>query len=231
MPEPVRLVAFDLDDTLYPEAQFVAGGFEAAGRLLDGEAGLPPVAAAVFLDVLAREGPFRVLDSGLARLGIPRDDALVARLVAAYRAHAPRIGPYPGAWDLLAGLREAGVRTAVVTDGPPDVQRRKVAALGLECRIDLVAYARDVDGACHPKPDPGAFRWLERATGLGGPAIVYVGDNPARDFPPAEACGWRTVRVRFPGAFHAEDPDPDPGRAVADSMERLRDVLQGLCAP
>ncbi len=231
MAGPVRLVAFDLDDTLYPEAQFLTGGFEAAGRLLDRVSGLPPVAATVFLDVLAREGPFRVFDSGLARLGIPRDDALVARLVAAYRAHAPRIGPYPGVFDLLAALRGAGLRTAILTDGPPDVQRRKVAALGLDGRVDCVVYAQDAGGASHPKPGPGAFRWLERATGLRGAAIVYVGDNPARDFPPAEACGWRTVRVRFPGAFHAADPDPDPGRAVADTFEGLRDVLHRLGAP
>jgi len=229
MAVPVRLVAFDLDDTLYPEADFLAGGFDAAGRLLDELVDRPVGAAAVFLDVLAMEGPFRVFDSGLARLGIARDDALVARLVAAYRAHTPRLEPYAGAWDLLAGLRDGGLRTAVVSDGPPDVQRRKVAALGLAGRVDIVVLVRDVDGACFPKPDPGAFRWLERATGLEGPAIVYVGDNPARDFPPAEACGWQTVRVRFPGAFHAADPDPYPGRTEADTMDHLRDILRGLC--
>jgi len=223
---PLLAAVFDMDDTLYPEIEFVRGGFEAAGRLLDGIAGRPVGGADAFLAVLREEGPFRVFDSGLERLGLAREPELVARLVCAYRSHEPRIRLHAGVPELLRELRQAGLRTAVITDGPPDVQRSKWRALGLDGLVDLVTYAWDVEGRgpC-PKPDPGAFRHVEECFGLRGERLVYVGDNPGRDFPPADSCGWRTVRMRMPEGIHRDDPDPAPHRMQVESIAQLRSTL------
>ena len=228
----VKVVAFDVDDTLYPEEQFVRGGMAAAGEALDGIVGRRLDAARVFLEVLAAEGPFQVFDSGLRRLGVDGGPDVVRAMVRAYREHLPCLAPHAGVVELLDGLLGAGVVLAAITDGPPPVQRSKWAALGLGDRFSHVIFAQDVDGASHPKPSPVPFRRLEALTGCQGPAVVYVGDNPARDFPPADACGWRTVRVKHPGAFHAHDPDPkERDRPVAVTAGELASILSAWTRP
>ncbi|MBM4395669.1 MAG: HAD family hydrolase [Deltaproteobacteria bacterium] len=225
----IRLVSFDLDDTLYPETGFVRGGLMAAGAALDAFLGRPVGAGRVLLDVLAEGGPIGVLDRALDRIGVPRDEALVARLVRAFRDHAPAIAPFSGAPEMLEDLRARGARLALVTDGYPDVQRRKVAALRLAHLFETVVFTGDVEGRAAPKPDPAAFRLVERTTGVAGPEAVHVGDTPARDFPPAEACGWRTVRARYPGGYHSLDPDPGHAtRVEARSIGELHAILAAM---
>lgn len=210
-------VVFDLDDTLYPERQFVRGGIEEAARRV-----LPefPGAGEVFREVLASDGFSRVFDLGLERLHLPRTEARIQALVEAYRGHRPHLRLYRGVRDLLAVLRERGVRLGLLTQGRPEVQWRKIEALGIEALFDVV----EVAGPREAKPDPGPFRRVARCLGAAGRGIGMVGDWPSRDFPAADALGWRTVRVRLPGAFHRDDPDP--GRLEARSIRALRRILE-----
>jgi putative hydrolase of the HAD superfamily len=141
----MRAVVFDMDDTLFPEAAFVRGGLRAAGAWLEAVAGLPTGrATTVFLDVLEGDGPFRVFDVGLARLGLDRTPEVVQGLVRTYRDHPPVLAPHLGVPVLLDALRARGVRLALVTDGYEDVQRRKWAALGLQDRFDVAIDDDDV---------------------------------------------------------------------------------------
>ncbi len=223
---PVAAVVFDVDDTLYPESRFVRGGLEAAGALLDALLPSPVGAKDVFLGVLGRTGPWHVFDMALAELGVDRDPELLASLVRAFRDHEPRLVPYPGIHELLDELRSAGVALGVVTDGYADVQRRKWAALGLDSRFDAVVFTGDVGGVSYPKPRVEPFREVARILGVAGCPAVMVGDNPAKDFPPAEVLGWDTIRVCYPGAYHAGDPDDSPGRALVSSVAGLAATLR-----
>jgi putative hydrolase of the HAD superfamily len=218
MARPLAAAVFDVDDTLYPEIDFVRGGLHAAARALG-----VPEAAAVLLEILEREGPFHLFDRGLEHLGIPRTPERIALLVGAFRAHQAPLEPFAGVRPMLARLRAAGVRLALVTDGYLDVQRHKVAALGLEPAVDLVVFTADVDGRRMLKPDIGAFRHVQERLGLEGDLLAMVGDRPDKDFPGPDALGWRTLRARHPGCFHRDAPDPGPGRPEVlsiDAMER-----------
>jgi len=78
------------------------------------------------------------------------DGDTAARLVAAYRHHyAARrdhgLAPYPGILEMLAGLRAAGVRMAVVTSKLGDNARRELAVCGLDVFMDIVVAAEDVE--------------------------------------------------------------------------------------
>jgi len=218
-----RLAAavFDLDDTLYPEADFVRGGLAAAAVALG-----VPEGGAVFLDVLRTEGPFHLFDRGLERLGIERTPEAIRTLVRAFRAHEAPLRPFPGVRPMLARLRAAGVRTALVTDGWLDVQRRKVEALGLAAAVDTIVFTADVAGRPAPKPDPAAFLLVAERLGAAGAAIAMVGDRPDRDFPAPDALGWRTLRARHPGGYHRDAPDPRPDRPEACSIRTLERCLR-----
>lgn len=221
----LRMVVCDLDDTLYPEVEFVRGGLRAAGARLDALMGRDTGAAAVFLAILEREGVTQVFDKGLARLRISADPGLIADLVAAFRAHDPDIRPFPGIGELLDRLRAQRIRIGLLSDGPLAVQEAKWRALGLADRFDVVVFTDALGGRACWKPAPAGFEAVERASGLQGSDLVMVGDRPLHDLCPAAARGWRTIRMRWSGGFHAEDPDPDPARPVALDAVHLGRIL------
>ncbi|TMA51722.1 MAG: ATP-grasp domain-containing protein, partial [Deltaproteobacteria bacterium] len=90
----LRVVVFDLDDTLFPERDYVRSGFAALEdevRRVFGASAFGAVAWELF-EAGVRG---RIIDAALARLGLPADAATVGSLVDCYRRHRPSIGLYP----------------------------------------------------------------------------------------------------------------------------------------
>ncbi len=221
------MVVFDLDDTLYPEAEFVRGGFRAAGARLDALQGRATGAEEVFLDILEQEGVSKVFDKGLQTLGLPCDPERIAALVEAFRGHKPDIRPFSGVPEFLERLHGRGFRLGLLSDGPLAVQQAKWRALGLQGWFEAVVFTDALGGRESWKPDPAGFEAVERLSGLSGQDLVMVGDRPHHDLVPAAARGWRAVRMRWPGAYHATDPDPDPARLIATSLADLECLILG----
>jgi putative hydrolase of the HAD superfamily len=214
----VRLLVFDLDDTLFPEREYVRSGFVAADRRVRerfGRAGFLDAAWAIYL----AGGRGHVFDQALSRLGLAPAPALVEELVAAYRAHRPSIALYPDVEPVIRALRTWS-RTAIVSDGPLISQERKIDALGLARWCDPILLTDRWGRACW-KPHPAAFRALEAATGSRGSECAYVGDNPRKDFVAPRQLGWWTVRVRRPAGEHATLEAPGAAHAECTSLHEL----------
>src|SRR3990172_3845218 len=105
-----RAVVFDLDDTLYPEREYVRGGFEAVARWASESLGGGPQAVFDELGGLCGAGVGRApFDRGLRRRGRAAE-AERAEMIEAYRRHPPRLAPYPDVVPSLAELHgKAGV--------------------------------------------------------------------------------------------------------------------------
>jgi putative hydrolase of the HAD superfamily len=223
-----RAILLDLDDTLYEEASYMRSGFAAVASAIAGMTGYAAASVLeVLLDIERRDGRGRVFDTALAAFGMAADPEFIQHLVTLYRSHRPQIALHPGARDLLARLRQRG-RTAIVTDGLPIMQRRKIEALDLERAVDAVVYCWELKA---PKPDPAGF--LEALAKLGAsPAdAVVVGDNPYHDMVAARAIGARAIRVRL-GRF-ATVPAPidgEPDLEIAD-IGALEAALDDLASP
>ena len=202
MPEPwpIHTVVFDLDDTLYPEGDFVRSGFAAADVWLRRERGIEGfLDRALRLFAAGQRGT--IFNQALAELGVPDADALVRPLIAVYREHEPALTLEPETEAVLAWA-ESRFELALITDGFAAVQVRKIRALGLERRV-ACRIITDEMGREFWKPHPAAFRRVMEA--LPGPAAgyVYVADNPRKDFIAPRHFGWRTLRLRRPGGEHA----------------------------
>jgi putative hydrolase of the HAD superfamily len=214
-PRKVSGIVLDVDDTLYLERDYVASGFQAVSRLIEDEFGVSGFvdrAWAIFLS--GRRGD--VFDRALCELELARSDDLVAAMVACYRGHVPRISLLADAAHLIGRATRAGMPLAVITDGPAESQWSKIRALGLEAVCDPIIVTSASPGI-RPKPDPSAFRHVQEHWAIGPPELVYVGDNPAKDFLAPSGLGWRTVRVRRPGALHERIPGgPDVHQEVVD---------------
>lgn len=219
----MTFVVFDLDDTLYLERDFAFSGYAA----VDAEFAISGFEQAC-LDAFASGQRSRVFDTALAALGRTPDPNLVARMITVYRSHDPRI-------HLAADARRAVARwsgrAGLITDGPAETQRNKVRALGLAERLDPIVLT----GALGPdagKPSPLAFEVIERATGLPGRSLVYVADNPLKDFITPRRRGWQTIKIARPDRIHtAPAPTPDHLPAFSiESLDQLESCLEGETA-
>ncbi|MBW8295558.1 HAD family hydrolase [Sphingopyxis sp.] len=174
-----RTIVFDLDDTLYAEADYVLSGKNALRELLTKiyRRKIDPSVfdEADFIAALCRE------------LGLPSSAAQT--MIWHYRLHEPKIALRAGAAALIEHLRARGDRICIITDGRSVTQRLKILALGLD--VDGVYISEEVGAE---KPDPSAFVLVERD--WPAESYVYVADNVAKDFIAARARRWISVGIR-----------------------------------
>jgi putative hydrolase of the HAD superfamily len=190
-------LAFDLDDTLYLERDFVRSGFCSVEEWLCsfGDAnGFADSAWQLFVDGVRGN----IFDLALANYPDLASRVTVQQLVEIYRSHRPSITLLRDASDCLLNLR--GTRLALITDGPSRSQERKIEALGIAKFFDLLVIT-DAWGTSYRKPHPRAYE-LVQSHFRASERYVYIGDNPAKDFIAPKALGWTTVRVRRPGGLH-----------------------------
>ena len=219
-------LVFDLDDTLYPERQYVRSGMWAVSEWV--EANLDFAAYDCYEELCALEEtaePGRVFDRWIQLHGLRPDD-WVGAMVTVYRRHAPEIRPYPEVQLELERLA-AGFRLGLVSDGYQEAQEKKWTALKLAPYFEAVVFS-DKLGRENWKPSPLPFRTVIERLGVRAERAVYIGDNPYKDFLGARAIGMQTIRMRRPdGRYHMIDlPSP---HGVADAEARnLGEIDSGL---
>jgi 2-haloacid dehalogenase len=131
------------------------------------------------------------LDVSLAQLGIA-DPALRDDLMALYF----KLAPYGDALGLLARLRRAGKRTAILSNGSKAMLKAAVDASGFAGDLDVVLSVDDVGVF---KPHGSVYRLAETALGLPAKDMCFVSSN-AWDAHAAADFGFRSVWVNRAGA-------------------------------
>jgi putative hydrolase of the HAD superfamily len=216
------VIVFDLDDTLYPEADYVRSGFQAVDDALRprGIQGFEPLANGLFQEGLRG----KIFDAALAKLGAAGSPELVAELVQIYRAHLPRLQLFPDARRALDLLRQSS-KVALLTDGYAAVQRNKVRGLGLESAFAACIYTDDLGRECWK---PSEVPFLEIATMLemtdAMDRLVYVADNPMKDFIAPNRLGWSTVRIKRPGGEYAAMEPREASHAAGCEIQSLDEL-------
>ena len=203
-----RAILFDLDDTLYPLDRFVLSGFQAVAAVCEARWNVPRQAAldvltSAFVRVRGRE--LQVLAEHF-RLEL----GAVPVLVDVIRTHVPDLHAPELAVSVLRTLA-AGWKVGIVTNGRPDIQRRKMLALGLARAVDTVVYANE-HGSGVGKPEAAPFLAACRALGVAPAATVFVGDDPVTDIAGAHAVGMKTIWL--PSRLDAAPP----AAAIADVL-------------
>lgn len=194
------VVAFDLDDTLFSELDFLKSGYRAV---------------AAFVQPLLADSSLRTGDdiysamlsaykSGVNAFSLLAGQATVDssefinRCVETYRYHTPQIAPYDGVIDMLGQLSGKGIRLAIITDGRSRTQRNKIAALGLERFFppENILISEEIG---EEKTGIAPWQYLVHRY-PNASRFVYVGDNPAKDFIMPRSLGWLTIGLRDSGS-------------------------------
>lgn len=222
----LQAIVFDLDDTLYPERAYMLGGFRAVAAWGEKHLDIPCHQGFSELCRLFGEGVRGdTFNRWLEAHGInPANWG--PHMVQVYREHNPNIAPYPEVPELLQRLR-LRYRLGLVSDSYAEVQKRKLAALGLNSCFDALVFS-DEWGREAWKPDSRPFEIVLERLGVTGPEAVYVADNPNKDFLGARQVGMWTVRVRRPDGLysHLEPPSAEHASdAELDTLDRLEPIL------
>jgi len=221
------LFVFDLDDTLYPERDFVRSGFSVVDEYLSsrlGCEGFLKIALARF----ERGERGKIFDDSLKDLGVNPDQRIISELVAVYRAHRPEIVFFPGAPEFIAKLGGYG-HLAVITDGPLICQKNKASALNLSKWFEEIIFT-DLLGKGHSKPDPLAFQMLSEKFSAPPEKSVYLADNPGKDFMAPNQLGWKTIQIVHPGQVRPlkDFKEPYSAKFRAEGFKEAYLILKSL---
>lgn len=220
-------VVFDLDDTLYPERDYVRSGARAAARWVAGETGADPEQAARELEAAVQRTGRDPFGHWLRGRGLDPQTWL-PRMLDCYRSHRPEITLAAGVERLLDGLARRRA-LALVTDGRLEQQRLKIRALRLE-RWPLAIVCSDEFGRENWKPSARPYRRALELVGVAAGKAVYVGDNPAKDFLGARRAGMLSIRFRRRGGLHAQR-EPSGAESAPDvetnRLDGLKQILTG----
>ena len=214
----IGAVLFDLDDTLYPQADFLRGAWgavaEAATAFGVGRSGLLRALRSVCAEGSDRGG---IIDRALAM--VDAGHVPVEPLVDAFRAHRPhRLTPFSGAAEAVARVRTV-VPVGLISDGDPGGQRAKLDALGLFGAFDAIVWSDEL-GRSNRKPSVRPFLHAANQLDVAPDDVVVIGDRPDKDVLGAHRAGMRAVRVRT--GEYRDAPDVEPAwREAADVVEAV----------
>ncbi len=214
-----RAVIFDLDDTIYPLERFVLSGFDAVACHLERLFTVPcHDARAVLRGAFYNGGRGRELQICLRHFGLP--EALAPSLVQVIRTHQPSLDLPAAAAHALSAMASTW-RIGIVTNGPIDIQSRKVAALGLTDFVDEIVFA---DGE---RAKPAAAPFIEMTRKLRVPIrrSIFVGNDPVCDVYGAWRLGMKTIHVAGQPAAPALMAD-----AEVHSLVEVPDIAERLVA-
>lgn len=205
----LQALVFDLDDTLYLQADYKRSGFKAVGDWLELQHGIEqPKSQRILEQILLERGPsYPYIFNEFAQICLP-DESLVDEMVAIFITHQPQINCFPGVIKLLIRLKSR-YRLGLLTDGRTSSQKNKVEALGITGLFDCLLYS---DSLGLSKPAPELYHYFEKKFCLSAEYLAYIGDNPRKDFSGANQRKWQTIRVlsgEFPHLQAYGDACPD----------------------
>jgi putative hydrolase of the HAD superfamily len=201
--QDIQVIVFDLDDTLFPEHEFVLSGLKAVGNWM-----LEQYAVTDFFNVawnLFQTGQRgTIFNQTLDYLNVEYSSDLIQDLVQVYRDHQPSITLHPDARWAIEHFKPHK-QLGLITNGFLKTQQNKVQALAIGSCFDALIYC-DVYGRESWKPSPLPYQKLMETTKLHGANHLYVGDHPNKDFVAAKQLGWMTLRICRQDGEHTAVP-------------------------
>jgi len=196
------LIAFDLDDTLYPERDYVLSGFKAVSKIIKNKLGGDNIYPELIKTFNSGERR-RTFNVTLERLGKKYDESLVKYMVNHYRKHIPDIHTYEDVSPTLEFLKQ-NHNLALVTDGYSDVQKNKVCALNIEKFFKKIIYT-DEYGKDYWKPNLKVFQMAMDYFVANKDECTYIGDNIKKDFYSPNQLGWLTIQIKRKNGLYSNN--------------------------
>ena len=172
---------FDLDDTLYPEADYQDSGLNAICDLVNSLYKINIKSELFNLKLLGEEDLLGAV-CRIAKLPSSLKDSLLW----VYRLHEPSIKISKKTQRTLKLIEEKSKAIVILTDGRSISQRYKIKALGLN---HLPFYISED----YESEKPSRMRYEKIMLDFSASSYVYVGDNLSKDFIAPNELGWKSI--------------------------------------
>jgi putative hydrolase of the HAD superfamily len=185
------ILVFDLDDTLYEEITYVKSGFKAVAKFAADHFGISQKKA---YDIMARElkkGRGSIFDVMLKTFD-HYSKVNVRKCLQVYRKHKPNIRLYDDAVRCFKRVEK--IPKYIVTDGNKNVQLNKIKALKIDKKVKGFFITRQY-GIDKEKPSPYCFNRICQLKNITPENVIYIGDNPMKDFVGIKPLGFKTIRI------------------------------------
>lgn len=177
----VKAVVFDLDDTLVSEKEYIKSGYHHIAGIIEDRFAIDKNQAFDDLMNLFRVSPLNVFNRLYDKYQIEYSKEMILDLVKEYRGHFPDIQFYDDVLPCLMKLKRSGIKVGIITDGYAIAQRQKLKAVKAEEYFDEIIVTDEL-GRDYWKPHPKAFELIREKLEVDFSEMVYVGDNPEKDF-------------------------------------------------
>lgn len=224
----MKIICFDLDDTLYKEIDYLKSAYkEIAGYAAGQCTGCSD--SVYFLTINAYDRMIEAYRDGLNAfeelnmfLGLEQP---ISDYLYIYRNHKPKISLSEDVVQTLDALKAKGVRVGLITDGRSIQQRNKIEALGLSQWIDEKEMVISEELGSE-KPALANYEYfMKRYPECHD--LTYVADNLKKDFIAPNELGWQTICLKDDGRnIHRQEVEDMEERMMPKRwIERLIDVI------
>ncbi|GGF96526.1 HAD family hydrolase [Paenibacillus aceti] len=196
----IKAVVFDLDDTLISERKYIESGYLHISKVLCDKYHLFENELYQLLIDLFNESPKYVFNRLLDRFGIIYTHRDIQQLIEEYRNHIPSIEFYNDVLPNLEVLKQEKIKIGIITDGYANAQRQKLNALKAHCYFDEIIVTDEL-GREYWKPHPRSFEIIKSKLNVDYNEMIYIGDNPEKDFYISSIYPIKTIRINRCGFY------------------------------
>lgn len=185
----MKVVCFDLDDTLYKEIDYLHEGYRVIAHKLWG--------ADWNRWYLQMIDWYMIGQNPFANICEIRKDISIDILLSIYRYEVTELVLPLSEHKLLSRLKGIGIKLGIITDGRQVTQMNKIKALGLDRYFDedMIIISESFGSE---KPCEENYRYFMKKF-QECKDFTYVGDNPQKDFVAANTLGWNTICIMDDG--------------------------------
>lgn len=203
------ILVFDLDDTLYNEIDFVKGGFNEVSKFLGDKLSINNELVYIkMIKLLEANGRGSIFDDILKENKI-FSKSLLKKCISIYRYHNPKIKINDDALKCIKRFKD--YNKYIITDGNKLVQKNKIKSLNITKYFNKI-FITHFYGIKNAKPSPYCFKKISELENVDFNQIIYIGDNPSKDFINIRQLGFKTIqllngpysKLKLPSKYHAD---------------------------
>ena len=191
----IKVVVFDLDDTLISESKYAFSAFTEIVSYLENILLIDKMK--IYEDILNlyHKEKTQIFDRLFEKYHKSLSSEMKSYLIDVYRKHKPDITLDETTITILKSLRDKGIKTGIITDGYIETQKNKIEALNLIDFIDKIIYT-DEFGREYWKPNPLAFESMKEFFDVDYDEMIYIGDNIKKDFIAPNFLGMKSILLK-----------------------------------
>ncbi len=188
----IKVVIFDLDDTLIAESDFAFSAFREISKFISAKFQIAENNVFMEMVDIYSVYPNKVFDTFYNLHNMELSVTEKNRLIDLYRNHKPDIQLSNEVKATLIELKNKGYKIGLITDGWKVTQWNKIDSLKLVDYFDNIIVTDDY-GREFWKPNSRAFYAMKNFFNVEFSEMVYIGDNPFKDIETPKELGMLSI--------------------------------------